>query len=72
MLLIGLDEAPSCTHENYRCAIRHINGGSPFIQPPLKVVELGFQVAEKQRRLAERGCDGHVVGVEGQLDVVRG
>jgi hypothetical protein len=37
----------------------------------LKVVDLGFQVADKQRRLAGRGYDGRVVRVEGQLDVDR-
>ena len=36
----GLDEAPSGTREDYRGARRDINGDSPFIQPPLKVVEL--------------------------------
>jgi len=53
-------------------AERDINGDSPFAQPPLKVVEVWLQVADKQRRLAGRGYDGRVVRVEGQLDVVRG
>ena len=68
----GLDEVLCGTREDYRGALRHINGYSPFAQPPLKIVEVGFQVADKQRRLAGRGYDGHVVSVEGQLDVVRG
>jgi len=70
--LSGLDEAPSGTREDYRSALRDINGDSPFTQPPLKVVEVLLQVADKQRRLAGRGYDGRVVRVEGQLDVVRG
>ena len=68
----GLDEAPSGTREDYRGALRHANGDSPFTQLLLKVVEVGFQVADKQRRLAGRGYDGRVVRVESQLDVVRG
>ena len=36
---LGLDEAPSGTREDYRGALGDINGDSPFIQPPLKVVE---------------------------------
>jgi len=35
-----LGEAPSLTREDYRGALRDINGDSPFTQPPLKVVEL--------------------------------
>jgi hypothetical protein len=35
----GLDEAPSGTREDYRGALRHINGDSAFTQPPLNVVE---------------------------------
>ena len=66
---MGLDEAPSGTREDYRGALRHINGDSQFAQPPLKIVEVGFQVADKQRRLAGRGYDGRVFRVEGQLDV---
>ena len=68
----GLDEALSGTCEDYRGALRHINGDSPFAQPPLKIVEVGFQVADKQCRLARLGYDGRVVRVEGQLNVVRG
>ena len=67
----GLDEAPSGTREDYRGALGHISGDSPVTQPPLKVVEIGFQVADKQRRLAGRGYDGRVVRVEGQLDMVQ-
>jgi len=37
----------------------------------LKIVEVGFQVADKQRRLAGGGYDGGVFRVESQLDVVR-
>jgi hypothetical protein len=61
----GLDEAPSSTPEDYCGALRHINGDSPFGQPPLKVVEVCLQVADKQRRLARRGYDGRVIRVEG-------
>ena len=61
----GLDEAPSCTLEVYRGALRHINGDSPLAQPQLKVIEIRFQVADKQRRLARRGYDGRIVRVEG-------
>ena len=57
--------------EDYRGALRHINGDSPVAQAPLKIVEVGFQVGDKQRRLAVRGYDGLVFRVEGQLDVVR-
>ena len=59
-----LDEAPSCTREYYRGALRHINGDSPCTQPSLKVVEIRLQVADKQRRLAILGYDDHVVRVE--------
>jgi len=55
-----MDESPSGTRD------------SSVAQPPLKVVEVEFQVADKQRQLAGRGYDGHVFRVEGQLDVVRG
>ena len=68
----GLEEAPSGTREDKRGALRHVNSDSPDAHPPLKLVEVGFQVADKQRRLARRGYDGRVVCVEGQLDVVRG
>jgi len=68
----GLNKAPSGTREDYHGALRDINGDSPFTQPPLKVVEVWLQVADKQRRLAGRGYDGRVVSVEGQIDVVRG
>jgi len=62
---------PSGTREDYRCALRDVYGHSPFTQPPLKVVELWLQVANKQRRLAGRGYDGRVVRIEGQLNVVQ-
>ena len=58
--------------KDYCGAFRDINGDSPFTQPPLKIFEVRFQLAEKQRRLAGRGYDGRVVRVEGQLEVVRG
>jgi hypothetical protein len=35
-----LDELPSGTREDYRGALGDINGDSPFIQPPLKVVQV--------------------------------
>jgi len=67
----GLYKAPSDTHENYRGALRDINGDFPFTQTPLKVVEVLLQVADKQRRLAGPRYDGRVVRVEGQLDVAQ-
>jgi hypothetical protein len=45
----GLDEAPSGARKYYRTALGNIYGDSPFAQPPLKVVEVGLQVADKQR-----------------------
>jgi len=36
----GLDEAPSGTREDYRGALRDINGDSPFTQPLPEVVEV--------------------------------
>jgi len=60
-----LDEAPSGTREYYRGALGHINGDSPFTQQPLKVIEVRFHVADKQRRLARRGYDGRIIRVEG-------
>jgi len=59
-----LNKAPSSTREDDRGALGNINGDSPFIQPPLKVVELRLKVADEQRRLAGRGYDGSVVRVE--------
>ena len=38
--LSGLDETPFGTSEYYRAALGNIYGDSPFVQPPLKVVEL--------------------------------
>jgi len=55
-----------------RCAPTDFNGHSPFTQPPSKIVEVRLQVADEQRRLAGRGYDGCVVGVDSQLDVMRG
>jgi hypothetical protein len=55
----GLDKAPSSTREDYRGA-GDIHGDSPFTQPSLKVVEVGLQVADEQRRLAGRGYDGRL------------
>ena len=68
----GLDEAPSSMREDYRGALRNINGDSLFTQPPLQIIEVWLQVADEQRRLVGRGYDGRVICVEGQLDVVRG
>jgi len=56
--------------EDYRGALRGINGDSPFTQPLLKIGEVRLQVDDEQRRLAERCYDGRVVRAEGQLDVV--
>jgi len=36
----GLDKAPSGMREDYRGALRDINGDSPFTRPLLKVVEV--------------------------------
>jgi hypothetical protein len=36
----GLDETLSGTREEYRGALRGINGDFPFTEPPLKVVEI--------------------------------
>jgi len=58
-----LDEAPSETRKDYRSALRDIKGDSPFTQPPFNV-DVRLQVADEQRRLAGRGCDGSVVRVE--------
>jgi hypothetical protein len=60
-----MDEDPSGTREDYRGDLRHINGDSPFTQRPLKIVELRFQVADKQRQLARHGYDGRVIHIEG-------
>jgi hypothetical protein len=61
----GLDEVPSGTREYYRAALGNIYGNSPFAQQPLKVVELEIEVADEQRRLAERGYDCRVIRMEG-------
>jgi len=58
--------------EEYCGDLRHINGDFPFTQPPLKMVELRLQAADKRRLLAGRGYDGRVVRLEDQLDVARG
>jgi hypothetical protein len=60
-----VDEAPSSTREYNRAALGNVYGDSPFAQPPLKVVDLGPQVAEEQRWFAGRGYDGRVIRVEG-------
>jgi hypothetical protein len=72
VLRVGLDKAQFGTRRNYLRALRDINGDPPFIQPPLKFVEIWLQVADKQRRLAGRVNDGRVVRVEGQLELMRG
>jgi hypothetical protein len=50
-----LDETPSGPREDYHGALRDIYGYSPFTQPSLKFVEVGFQVADKQRLLKGHG-----------------
>jgi len=40
VLVVGADEAPFGTLEDYRGALRDINGNSPFTQPPLKIIEV--------------------------------
>jgi len=67
-----LDEAPSGTREDYRGALRDINGDSPFTHAPLKIVQARFKVADKQRWLAGRGYDGRVIRVADHFHVVRG
>jgi len=37
---LGLEETPSGMREDYLGALRDINGDSPYIQPPLKIVKL--------------------------------
>jgi hypothetical protein len=59
-----LNETPSGKREDYCGALRDTNGDSPFTQPPSKVIEILFQVADEQRRLAGCGYDGRVVHVE--------
>jgi len=51
--------------EYFRVALRNINGDSQFAQLSLKVVGVGLQVADEQRRLAGRGYDGRVIRVKG-------
>ena len=68
----GLDEATSGTREYHCAALENIYDDSPFPQPPLKVVEVGLQVANEQRRLVGRGNDFRVIRVKGYFDVVRG
>ena len=60
-----MHEAPSGPREYYRGALREVYGYSPFTQPAFLVIELDFQVADEQRRLALRGYDGRVVRLEG-------
>jgi hypothetical protein len=43
---LGLDEALSGPREDYRGALQDIYGNFPFTQSPLKVVEVGFHVAD--------------------------
>ena len=61
----GLDEAPSCMRVYHRAALGNIYGDSQFAQPPLRVVEVGLQVADELRRLAGRGYDCRVIRVKG-------
>jgi hypothetical protein len=72
VLLVRLNEGPSGTREYYRAALGNLCGDSPFAQPPLKVVEVGLQLADEQRRFASRGDDCHFISIEGDFDVVRG
>ena len=53
-------------------ALRDISVACPLTQPPLKVAEVWFQVADEHRRLTGHGYDGRVFCVEGQQDVVWG
>jgi hypothetical protein len=66
----GLNDAATGSREDHRGALRDVDGNSPYTQPPLKVTEIGLQVADEQRRLAGRGYDGRTIRVNGQLDVV--
>ena len=66
-----MDNVPSGTDEDYRGALKDINGDSPFNQPRLTVVEEWLQVADKQRRLAGRGYDGDLWGGWDLMDYVR-
>jgi hypothetical protein len=45
----GLHEASSGTREDNRGALRNIDGDSTFTQPPLKVIEVRFQVADEKQ-----------------------
>jgi len=60
-----MDEAPSGTREYHRDALGNIYVVSPFAQPPLKVVEVGLQIADEQRRLAGRGYECRIIRVDG-------
>ena len=71
MLLVGLDDAPSGTRENYDGALTDINGVSAFTQPSLKIFKLWLQVADGQRLLAGSGYDHRVVHVQAQLAEMR-
>jgi len=64
VLVVLAGKPPSGTGEDYRGALSDINGDSPVTQPPLKVVEVRLQVADKHRRVAGRGYDGLVIRVE--------
>ena len=59
------EEPTNKSPEYYRATLRNIYGESPFAQPPLKVVEVGLQVADEQRRLEGRGYDCPVIRLEG-------
>jgi hypothetical protein len=66
-----LNKAPAGTRKDDRGVLETLMAIT-FTQPPLKIVEVLLQVANKQRRLAGRGYDGRVVRVENLLDVVGG
>jgi len=36
----GMDEEPFGTREDYRGALRDIDGDSPFTHPPLKIIKV--------------------------------
>jgi hypothetical protein len=61
----GLDEAPSGTREYYRADLETSMAILHSLNQRFKVVEVGLQVADEQRRLAGRGYGCRVIRVEG-------
>ena len=47
----GLGEAPYGTQDDYCGALKHISGDTTFNQQVLNTDAVGFQVAQKHRRL---------------------